>query len=252
MLSKNREKFVKSLHRKKEREEEGVFIVEGRKIVQEVIDSGWVILHLFCKQDQFNEWHERSGFSSYVETVFEDEMDRISMMSGASEVLAVVRKPAEQKMLASLPAGWYLMMDGIRDPGNMGAILRIADWFGFTQIFAEVDCVELYNPKVIQSSMGSFLRVNVQYTSLLEVLDSNRDFMICGASLDGENVYHSTFEQSGFLILGGESHGLRQEMEARINRRLHIPRLGGAESLNAAVAAGLLCSQIKMNQLLLK
>ena len=187
---------------------------------------------------------EWSGFLSTQTEIIEvspAELERISNLQTANEVLAV----AEMKPAIPIPSftnKLTLVLDGIQDPGNMGTLIRIADWFGIHQIIASNDSVELYTPKVIQSTMGSFIRVSVWHTHLQELLQAT-GVPVYGALLNGKNMYEAGQPKEGFLVIGNESKGIREDLLPFITHPVTIPKKGGAESLNAAVAAGILLSQ---------
>jgi TrmH family RNA methyltransferase len=235
MLSKNEVKYIQSLYHKKTRETERVFVVEGPKIVEEVLASNYKVLKVYAT----DEWLKPSSFSAELVKVNTEELQRISGLQTANQVLAVV----EQKMIGKpeLKKKLTLVLDGIQDPGNLGTIIRIADWFGLHQIIASNDTVELYNPKVIQSTMGSFIRVGVWYDDLSEVLRT-ADVPVYGALLNGKNVMEMNKVAEGLIVIGNESKGIREGVKQLITEPITIPRLGGAESLNAAVATGIILS----------
>lgn len=240
MLSKNEVKYIQSLYHKKTREEERVFVVEGPKMIEELLHSDHVVKKIYAS----DEWIKPGNSKAEVITVTNDELQRMSALQTANQVLAV----AEQKQLNDAPVfsgQLSLVLDNIQDPGNLGTIIRIADWFGIQQIIASENTVELYNPKVIQSTMGSFVRVNVWYKDLTEIL-SNAGIPVYGALLNGKNVYEINRVEEGLLVIGNESKGISEEIEKLITEPVTIPGKGGAESLNAAVAAGIILSHIVM------
>ena len=147
----------------------------------------------------------------------------------------------------SLKNKFSLVLDGIQDPGNMGTIIRTADWFGITDIICSEDTVDVYNPKVVQATMGSMARVNVHYTDLMPVL-STADVPIYGALLNGDNIYDTTFGTEGLIVMGNEGNGLRPEVIKLVTKAITIPRFGGAESLNVAIATAIFCSEINRNK----
>lgn len=183
-----------------------------------------------------------------IEIISAEEMQRITALSTASECLAIVKMPNES-MLELIDEDYLrknliLVLDGIRDPGNLGTIIRIADWFGIEHIVCSDDTVELYNTKVVQSTMGSMLRVNVHYVELDDFLKKHQSATIWGALLKGQNVYELNEAKKGILMMGSESHGIHESHLKYINKSVTIPNIGGsAESLNAAVATAILCSE---------
>jgi RNA methyltransferase, TrmH family len=237
MLSKNEAKYIQSLYHKKTREAEGVFVVEGVKIVEELLASDYDVKKIYATE----EWKKSIDTSTEIIQVTGDELQRISGLQTANKVLAI----AMQKQIAKhqFKGRITIVLDGIQDPGNMGTIIRIADWFGVKQIIASDDTVELYNPKVLQSSMGSFIRVGVWYGDIVEEL-KKANVPVYGALLDGKNVFEMQKVNEGLLVIGNESKGLSEEVIQLISQPITIPRFGGAESLNAAVATGIILSHI--------
>ncbi|MDB5209302.1 MAG: methyltransferase [Sediminibacterium sp.] len=239
MLSKNELKYIQSLCQKKQRQEERLFIAEGTKLVDELLNSHYTIRKVYA----LAEWVQKNVAPVDVVTITAIELAKISSLQTPNQVLAVVeqqtpaREPATHEQLT-------LVLDGIQDPGNFGTIIRIADWFGIKQVIASEDTVELYNPKVIQSTMGSFLRVDVWYKPLHEFLASTK-IPVYGALLNGKNMHGEPPVTEGLLVIGNESKGISKELLPFISHPITIPRLGGAESLNAAVAAGIIVSHLK-------
>lgn len=235
MLSKNELKYIQSLCQKKQRLAEGLFLAEGVKLVNELLLAGFPVHHVYATP----EW-EAPIPELPLTRVTEEELARMSTLQTPNQVLAVAR----QRVPHGTPT-WKgqltLVLDGIQDPGNMGTLIRIADWFGITQIVASEDTVELYNPKVIQSTMGSFLRINCWYGNLGNML-SQADVPIYGALLNGANLYETGRVTEGALVIGNESKGIREQVLPLIQHAVTIPRIGQAESLNAAVATGILLS----------
>ena len=237
VLSNNGIKSIKALANKKFRDEKGLFIVEGEKMVSEALKSSYEVVKVYRADE-----------------IGEAAMGRISQLSTPSPVLAVVRKPSSGAAVRP-GKGLYLALDGIRDPGNMGTIIRIADWFGLAGIFATPDSVDIFNPKVVQSTMGAIFRVDFHYTDLCALADSVRadGGRIYGTFLDGENIYDhelATGEDSPVIIVvGNESNGISKEMAARVTDRLFIPPYPaddpGSESLNAAVATAVTVAEFR-------
>jgi len=238
MLSKNELKYIQSLCHKKQRQETGLFLAEGPKLVEELLESDYTVSNIYATGD----WPGKNKPGIPVRLVSEQELEKISALQTPNQVLAVVAQRTPQKEPV-LQDQLVLVLDGIQDPGNMGTIIRIADWFGITQVIASEDTVELYNPKVIQSTMGSFMRVSVWYKPLLPFLKESKR-PVYGALLDGRNIYQQDVLKEGLLVIGNESKGIRTELLPQIEYPLTIPRIGGAESLNAAVATGILLSHL--------
>jgi TrmH family RNA methyltransferase len=236
MLSRSESKYIQTLSHKKQRDAEGLFVVEGPKLVEEVLNSNLNIKKIYALQS----WVNANQNIENTVIVDEYELQKISNLQTANEVLMVVEMPEENKLL-KFENTITLALDGIQDPGNFGTIIRIADWFGIKQIICSEDCVELYNPKVIQSTMGSFIRVNVFYTKLDECIAAAK-VPVYGALLNGNDVTKIDKPQQGILVIGNESKGIRQSILPHINNAISIQRIGGAESLNAAVATGIILS----------
>ena len=238
MLSKNELKYIQSLCQKKQRQEEGLFIAEGTKLVDELLQSNYRLKKLYA----LDEWAQNYKGSVPVTVITEIELAKISGLQTPNQVLAI----AEQRIPAADPGlanQLTLVLDGIQDPGNLGTIIRIADWFGIQQVVASSDTVELYNPKVIQSTMGSFIRVHFWYRPLKEFL-ANATIPVYGALLNGKNMHNEPPVTEGLLVIGNESKGISKELLPYVSHPITIPRLGGAESLNAAVAAGIIVSHL--------
>lgn len=237
MLSKNEVKYIQSLYHKKTREAERVFVVEGPKITGEVLASNYIVRKLYAT----DEWLKPTDLSVEMIPVSSDELQRISGLQTANQVLAIVEQKVNTQ--PGLDNKLTLVLDGIQDPGNLGTIIRIADWFGIEQIIASKDSVELYNPKVIQSTMGSFIRVGVWYDDLAGLLKTT-SVPVYGALLNGKNVLEMDSVAEGLLVIGNESKGIREDIQPLITHPITIPRFGGAESLNAAVATGIILSHL--------
>ncbi|MES2328960.1 MAG: RNA methyltransferase [Bacteroidota bacterium] len=239
MLSKNELKYIQSLCQKKQRQEERLFIAEGTKLVDELLNSHYTIRKVYA----LAEWVPKNTAPVDVITITAIELAKISGLQTPNQVLAVVEQQTPAKE-PTIHEQLTLVLDGIQDPGNFGTIIRIADWFGIKQVIASEDTVELYNPKVIQSTMGSFLRVDVWYKPLHEFLASAK-IPVYGALLNGKNMHGEPPVTEGLLVIGNESKGISKELLPFISHPITIPRLGGAESLNAAVAAGIIVSHLK-------
>lgn len=245
MLSNNDIKRIKALHQKKFRDETGLFIVEGDKMVKEALDSHFNVEKIFYRSE-----------------IGDDAMRRISALTTPSPALAVVQKPEDSviedpKSLACMIAegGLFLALDSIRDPGNLGTILRIADWFGIKAVFASRDTVDVFNPKVVQATMGAVFRVRLHYVDLADVsrvvLDNGGK--VYGTFLDGENMYSKSLETGKdspvVIVIGNEADGISQRMETLVSDRLYIPPYPadspGSESLNAAIATAIAVAEFR-------
>ncbi len=235
-LSKNKIKWIRSLQQKKFREEYGLFIVEGEKMVQEAIDFFGHSIEFLCvtKSSKINV--PTSSFEIALAT--EEELKSISSLKNPNNSLVVLKIPAKK----TIDTNFRIALDGIQDPGNMGTILRLADWFNVKEIICSKETVDIYNPKVVQASMGAIFRINVVYCDLVEYLSKTKE-PIYGALLEGENIYKKTIAPHGILVLGNEGNGISQKVIDHIKEPITIPRFGQAESLNVSVATGILLSE---------
>lgn len=230
-------KLVKSLSQKKFRNDLGLFLVEGKKMVEEALRSDFEIHSLYSTDE---EWIIKHPYGMHVS---KKEMEQISALSSPSSHLIVLKQ--SEIGLKQPVSGLQLFLDGVSDPGNLGTIIRTAEWFGVNSIICSEDCVEVFNPKVVQSTMGSLFRVRVIYTDLPSysekfIADGG---VLFGADLAGENALQEKFSIKSALVIGSESHGIRPNMHRLISKKLFIPGNGKAESLNAAIAASILMAQ---------
>ncbi|MBC6111262.1 TrmH family RNA methyltransferase [Pedobacter fastidiosus] len=243
MLSKSQISFVKSLHQKKYRKEHGLFLVEGIKSFKEFIKSNYKIHSLFYTSEQYNLLPKLPANINLFE-VNNVELSKISTLQTPQGLIALIYIPHNQKINPTdLKNQFTLVLDGVQDPGNMGTIIRTADWFGFKNIICSDDCVEAYNPKTVQATMGSLARVNVHYEDLNLLLESNQ-IPVFGALLNGQSIYKANWGTEGLIILGNEGKGITDQVIKKINQPITIPRIGEAESLNVAVSAAIFCSEI--------
>ena len=237
MVSKNQIKLITSLQHKKYRIEHQLFIAEGVKVVQELLESNFVLEHLFATETIF----EQVPISQKT-VIKEQDMKRITALSSASSCLAIFKIPPETKIDTK---GLIVALDDIRDPGNLGTIIRLCDWFGVTQLLCSHETVDVYNPKVIQATMGSITRVKVNYIDLKDyVLQSS--LPVFGTFMDGKNLYKETLPKEAILILGNEANGISSALEKNIKSRIAIPRFGNiqkTESLNVAAATAIFLSE---------
>jgi TrmH family RNA methyltransferase len=219
-----------SLRMPKYRQKYGLFIVEGRKVVDEVIHSVALLEAVMASES----YAAKQALPDSCEIISDADMKRLSQFETAPGILAVVGMPELRPWNDQVPL--TLAVDGLADPGNLGTLIRLADWYGMTQVLASADSVDQYNAKCLAASMGSFLRVQVLYVDLAQVLKEQRVF---GAYLDGTSLYEAPFEAPSVLLIGSESHGIRMGEQLENLHRFTIPRMGQAESLNAAMAAGI-------------
>lgn len=237
MVTKSEVKYIQSLYQKKNRIEAGVFVVEGPKLVEELLQSSFEVKAVYAVED----WCKANP-GVVANVVSEQELEKISHHQAPNQVLAIATQQWGEGE-PQLNGGVSLLLDGIQDPGNLGTIIRIADWFGITRIIASEDTAELYNPKVIQSTMGSFLRVQVWYKKLETFMPLVR-VPVYGALLNGEDIGSISPLKEGLLVIGNESKGIRGPLMPFITHAVTIPRIGQAESLNAAVATGIIISHL--------
>jgi TrmH family RNA methyltransferase len=253
MVSNIRIKQLRSLHQKKERQLAGLFLAEGAKIVFDLITTDFPIVEIYG----LPAWVEKNSsliqrLSIPVNLLTEKELMQVSALATPQEVIACCKIP-ETQLPTIGPGKLVLVLDSIRDPGNMGTLIRLADWFGLAGVVASDDSVEWTNPKVIQSTMGSFTRIQPHYTDLTSWLESvHEDAPIFAAELDGEDVYAANFTPEGILIVSNEAHGLSGYLAPFIHKKLRIPRFAGqnsgAESLNVAMAAAILLGEFARKQ----
>jgi TrmH family RNA methyltransferase len=245
MMVKSKVKYIQSLGQKKFREEEQVFIAEGPKIINELLAAKNIpLVSLFALQEWIdaNQSAVKALESGQVELIEEHDLERISFLSTPNQVLGVFRRPVFPAM--ELNGRITLVLDNIQDPGNLGTILRIADWFGVQRIICSETTTDIFNPKTVQSTMGSIGRVKVEYKDLQIFLRENDHPPIYGALLNGIPIADSGRIKEGMILIGNESKGIHESLIGLIQHRITIPRKGEAESLNAAVAIGILLSHL--------
>ena len=239
MLTKNTIKQVASLRQQKFRKESGLFVVEGRKMVEELLRSHFTVKALYATEACLDLFPQ-------AETVTEVQMAQMSGQDTPPGILAVVSIP-EAQALSSSPR-FILALDGIANPGNMGTLIRTAEWFGIRDIVCSPDCVEIWNPKVIQATMGSIFRVNIVEADLSQFLpeQQRQGKAIYGALLEGENLFEKKDCKDGVIVIGSESHGIRKEVLPYLSHPITIPRVGASqtESLNASVAAAIIMAEL--------
>ena len=242
MMNKNELKYIQSFAHKKHWAQESVFIIEGPKMLEEAIKAKWGIEKIYATK----QWTGNIGNSGGdIEEIDDVMLSRISHLQTPNQVVALVqKKPVSAPM--NFKDKLTIVLDGIQDPGNLGTIIRTADWFGIHQILVTEDTAGMYNPKVIQSTMGSCFRVDVQTMDIEAVLKKEK-LPVIGTLLSGASIYKEKMASKGFLIIGNESKGIRENLKSLITQPVSIPNFGGAESLNAAVATGIVLSHWKMN-----
>jgi RNA methyltransferase, TrmH family len=236
-ISKAKIKHYRTLHDRKGRLEHGLFMVEGYKMCQEALASGWDVEAIVCDDPSFLVPEGVKAFSAKT-----DELRQVSSLTNPEGCIAVVRIPEGglHQRRAQLPAGPAFLLDGIQDPGNMGTILRIADWYGFTALVCKAGTVDVFNPKVLRASMGAIFRVQVLYVEAFEELVAKAAEQISVADMEGLPLPDPGFQNRPYVLLGNESHGISAPIRSIAGlTRVTIPRVGGAESLNVAVTAGI-------------
>ena len=245
MISKNQFKYIRQFEQKKFRREEGLFVAEGTKVVGDLLKR-YQPKAIYAT----DEWLVSHPVTNATE-VTADELRRLSFQQHPQQVLALFPLPPINSSinLSNLNSDLSLALDGIQDPGNLGTIIRIADWFGIETIYCSPDTVDAWNPKVVQATMGSLARVNIIYTDLPALLDSlPKDFPIYGTLLDGENIYTQELTSNGLIVMGNEGNGISEVVRQRVNHRLLIPDFHQgetADSLNVAIATAITCSEFR-------
>ena len=247
MLSKTKIKLIQSLNRKKDRDETGFFLVEGNKMVEEALRSEYQIETLVCTAqfaDQHSEIHSKA---KEVIEADKDSIQKASLLQNPQEALAIIRRPSIIQPNLNLDTDLCLALDFIQDPGNLGTILRIADWFGIHTLICSENTVDVFNPKVVQASMGAIFRINTWYTNLesflTETLKSQTP--VYGTFMDGNNIYQEQLTRNGIIVLGNEGNGISDQIAQLVNRRIAIPTF----STNPNKAESLECCHCSINLL---
>jgi TrmH family RNA methyltransferase len=241
MLSKNQIKLITSLQQKKYRKQEQLFFAEGIKVVQELLHSNFELQELFTTKQDF-----LSVSKDKLHAISEAELKKISALATSNSCLAVFKIPKAKEMKES---GLILALDDVRDPGNLGTIIRLCDWFGIETLFCSEETVDIYNPKVVQATMGSISRVNVVYGDLENFLVKTK-LTVFGTFMDGKNIYQESLLNDGIIVMGNEANGISEAVEKLVTDRIAIPRFGDlqiTESLNVATATAIILSEFKRN-----
>ena len=242
MVSKSQIKLITSLEQKKNRTKTGLFVVEGKKGINELLNSNFQLDSLFTTQEIFDAPPEKTNLIS------EAELQKISRLKTAQVAVALFKIPNN---ITSEIKGLVVALDGVRDPGNLGTIIRLCDWFGVKNLICSNDTVDCYNSKVVQATMGSIARVNISYVDLEDFLTENDQIPIMGTFLEGENIYTSELPKDGILILGNEANGISSKIEKLVTQRINIPQYGNSaetESLNVATATAVILSEIRRQE----
>jgi TrmH family RNA methyltransferase len=232
MVAKSDLKYIRSLRQKKFRQNHGMFVAEGVKLVRELLDASFKAEQIYTVSP--------NDFPGAI-PVSDTELKQMSSLVQPNKVLGVFRIPASKPLEFS---NWVLALDGIRDPGNLGTLIRLCDWFGITHLICSEDTVDIYNPKVLQATMGSIARVNIHYTAL-EASLKHCNVPIYGASMEGTPIFESELNGPGVLVMGNEAHGIGTEVRKMLSQTVAIPPYGNAESLNVATAAAVMLYEIR-------
>jgi TrmH family RNA methyltransferase len=251
MISKNSIKLIKSLANKKNRIKENLFLVEGDKMVAEVLDSKFVVEKLYATNSFIIKNKLKIKNEKIVTEVSREDIGKVSLMKNPQNSIALCALPAQKELPGKIDSDLCIFLDEIQDPGNLGTIIRICDWFGIEHLFCSPETADLYNPKVIQSTMGSFCRVNVYYTAFEPIikLASKSEVTVLGTFLDGENIYTQKLPSRMLLVMGNEGNGISPKVEKMVEKRIKIPEFNkndrSAESLNVSVATAIICAEVK-------
>jgi len=242
MLVKSQVKYIQSLAHKKHRDEEDVFIAEGPKLINELLNASHTpLVNLFAVRDWI-EMNQQGITEKQVVEVSESELERISFLSTPNQVIGIFKRPSFPEI--KIEGKLTLALDNIQDPGNLGTIVRIADWFAVQHVVCSEDSADVFNPKVVQATMGSISRVHVLYTNLEDFFPAHPGVPVYATSLDGVPITGMSPLQEGIIVIGNESKGISNELLKMIKHKITIPRKGNAESLNAAVATGIILSHV--------
>ncbi len=246
MLSKNKIRTIASLAKKKERDALGLFLAEGNKLVTDLLPA-FHCRTLICTESFLQEHPSPSADEILIAE--KEEICKASLLQSPQSSLAIFDKPNYPMEMAQMKQQLVLALDTIQDPGNLGTIIRVADWFGIENIVCSMDTADVYNPKVVQATMGAIARVKVHYTDLGQFLRDNHETPIYGTFLDGQDMYKQDLSSHGIIVMGNEGNGISEEISRLINRRLFIPNYPQeretSESLNVAMATGIVCAEFR-------
>lgn len=256
MISKNKIKLIRSLELKKFRVKENLFLAEGNKLTQEVLKSGFNVKTLICTETFYNHVGKISATPDEIIIATQEEIRKCSLLKNPQQALVLCQIPERVFEFDFLRNKLALALDGIRDPGNLGTVVRVADWFGIKTVCASETTADLFNPKVVQATMGAILRVNVYYTDLAEVIKraNSENIPTFGAFLSGNNIYSENLPETGIIVMGNEGQGIVPELEQQIACKIYIPPLSRgtgevSESLNVSMATSIICSEFRRRQL---
>lgn len=250
MLSKNKIKLIQSLSRKKNRQETGLFLVEGNKLVEEAIRSDFEIQFIACTNTFLKQYPEAFHRSKELIETDAESIQKASLLQNPQDALAIISQPQTDNPEYDPKNELYLALDFIQDPGNLGTILRVADWFGIKAVFCSENSVDVFNPKVVQASMGAIFRIKTPTVDLSGFLKTmkNEEIPVYGTFLEGKNIYTETLTSNGIIVLGNEGNGITPETAGLVSHQISIPSFSsgkGSESLNVAIAAAICCSEFR-------
>jgi RNA methyltransferase, TrmH family len=251
MLLKNKIKLIRSLALKKNRYAEGLFVAEGRKLVIDLIESQLSLHEVYCTHDILSELVKLNVNPDLIIEWKKGEMERITALKSTPDIIALFEIPRLSLNWEEIENSLSLVLDSVQDPGNLGTIIRLADWFGIKNIICSEDCADVYNPKTVQATMGSIARIKVHYLSVKEFLSKSIELNIpvYGTFLEGENLFTAGLTTNGVVVMGNEGKGISKEIESLITRKISIPSYpegdSGSESLNVAVAASIVCAEFR-------
>jgi TrmH family RNA methyltransferase len=245
-LSKNRIKYIHSLERKKKRKEDQVFVAEGPKLVSDLL--GIFPCRFLAATREWLLAFPGAGADEVVE-VTNEELSGASLLKTPQQVLAIFEQPEYAIETEAIQTSLCLALDDVQDPGNLGTIVRLADWLGIEQVFCSHNTADIYNPKAIQATMGAIARVKVHYVSLAQIISSLSDCPVYGTFLDGKNIYRESLSSHGLIVMGNEGNGISRDIAGLINKKLYIPHYPGdrqtSESLNVAIATAITCAEFR-------
>ncbi len=250
MLSKTKIKYIHSLGLKKNRETEKVFIAEGIKLIDEIIHSDFIVHQLYCTDEVYEYFLRKAKKQTQVIEISQSELKKISQLATPQKALAIVQQYDNRFDYDKISGKLHFFLDDVNDPGNLGTIVRIAAWFGIDSIFCSNECVDIYNFKAVQASMGAIVAKNVFYVDKMDFfkkIAQMNSLTVYGTYLEGDNIYNQALTPEGIIVLGSEAHGISHSIEKFITQKLFIPSFAqkhkGAESLNVGVAAAIVCSE---------
>jgi RNA methyltransferase, TrmH family len=251
MLSKNQIKLITSLKWKKFRDQHQLFIAEGTKVVPELLKSDFNIHSIYATKTWIRDnnylFQNITELANLIYEIDQNELEKITQLTTPNEVLMLTKIPVDILMMENLSGKLSMVLDEVKDPGNLGTLIRIADWFGIENIICSNDSVDVFNSKVVQSTMGSISRVKIYYQELKKIFEKAIEIKlpVYGALLEGKNIYQKELSNEGFILLGNESRGISKDLLPFITEKITIPRFGKAESLNISAAAAVICSEFK-------